>query len=116
MNVISFVRKMVPGFLLSLLIAAAAVWIEGLLPIHLIGGSVIALFIGMFLNSRLHAPCLTEGVKFTSKKVLKFAIILLGASLNVQTVLTVGKMSLSVMCFTLLTCFGGDTSVERPLG
>ena len=29
------------------------------------------------------------GIKFTSKKVLKFAIVLLGASLNIRTVLTV---------------------------
>ena len=116
MKVLSTVRGIIPGFILSLIIAAAAVFIENLLPIHLIGGSVIALFIGMFLNSRLNLPVLTKGVKFTSKKVLKFAIILLGASLNMQTVLTVGKLSLSVMCFTLLTCFGGGYFCGKAFG
>lgn len=47
------------------------------------------------------------GLKFTSKKVLKLAIILLGASLSVNVILSVGKMSLMVMVFTLLICFGG---------
>ena len=116
MKLFSAARGILPGFVLSLLIACAAVWIEGLLPIHLIGGSVIALFIGMFLNGRLHIPGLAKGVKFTSKKVLKFAIILLGASLNVQTVLTVGRLSLSVMCFTLLTCFGGGYFIGKAFG
>ena len=42
--------SVIPGFLIALLIAAAAKWLESLLPIHLIGASVIALFIGMIIN------------------------------------------------------------------
>jgi uncharacterized integral membrane protein (TIGR00698 family) len=47
---------------------------------------------------------------------LKFAIILLGLSLNIKTVLNVGKMSLAVMVFTLLTCFGGGYFIGKALG
>ena len=54
-------------------------------------------------------------MKFTSKKVLKFAIVLLGASLNIRLVLQVGRMSLCVMVFTLLTCFGGGYLIGRAL-
>ena len=100
--------KPLPGVLLSVAIAALAVFLESLLPIHVIGAAVIAMFIGMLCNrffkkTKVFAP----GLKFTSKKLLKFAIILLGLSLNIRTVLNVGKMSLTVMIFTLLTCFGG---------
>lgn len=56
------------------------------------------------------------GIKFTSKKLLKFAIILLGASLNIRTVLTVGKFSLTVMVFTLATCFGLGALIGKALG
>ena len=42
--------KLFPGILLSVAIAALACWLESLLPIHLIGSAVIAMFIGMFLN------------------------------------------------------------------
>ena len=98
--------KILPGFVFAVAIAFAAKFIEGLLPLPLIGASVIALFIGMFFNSRIKTDAFKPGVKFTSKKILKFAIILLGASLNVQTVLNVGRFSLSVMVFTLFTCFG----------
>ena len=107
---------LLPGMGAALAIAAVAVGIESLLPVHLIGGSVIALFLGMILNVFFRPKCLEAGLKFTSKRVLKFAIILLGASLSINTVLTVGKMSLLVMCFTLLTCFGGGYLVGRALG
>jgi uncharacterized integral membrane protein (TIGR00698 family) len=61
----------------------------------------------MFINGlRKPGAAILPGIKFTSKKVLKFAIILLGASLNITTVLTVGRNSLLVMVFTLATCFG----------
>ena len=39
--------NILPGFLFALIIAWISKFIEELLPIHLIGASVIALFIGM---------------------------------------------------------------------
>ena len=111
------VLKLLPGLALSLAVAAIACLIESLLPIHLIGGAVIAMFIGMALNHFLKKTSVfAPGLKFTSKKILKFAIILLGLSLNITTILHVGKMSLTVMIFTLLTCFGGGYFIGRALG
>ena len=111
------ILEYLPGFALAVAIAAVAKFVEGLLPVHLIGASVIALFMGMFIN-KVWTPseAVKKGLKFTSKKVLKFAIILLGASLSIGTILEVGKMSLTVMCFTLLTCFGGGYFIGRALG
>lgn len=109
--------QVVPGFLLAILIAAISQFIESALPIHLIGGSVIALFIGMIINQFYKPNHITKaGITFTSKKVLKFAIVLLGASLSIGTILHVGKLSLTVMVFTLLTCFGGGYFVGKALG
>ena len=111
------ILKLFPGILLSAAIALFAVWIESLLPIHIIGAAVIAMFIGMILNRFLKGSKLfAGGLKFTSKKLLKFAIILLGLSLNITTILYVGRMSLTVMIFTLLTCFGGGYFIGRALG
>ena len=109
--------KAMPGILLSVGVAALACWLESLLPIHLIGSAVIAMFIGMILNHFLKGTRLfAAGLKFTSKKILKFAIILLGLSLNITTILHVGQLSLTVMIFTLLTCFGGGYFIGRALG
>ena len=109
--------KFLSGLAVSVLIAAVACFIESLLPIHLIGGAVIAMFIGMIVNHFVGKKSfLSAGVKFTSKKILKFAIILLGLSLNINTILHVGKMSLVVMIFTLATCFGGGYFIGKALG
>ena len=104
----------------GLVIAVVAKFLEQLeesVGLHLIGASVIAMFIGMIVN-RFYAPNdkTKPGIKFTSKKILKFAIILLGASLNITTVLTVGKFSLTVMLFTLATCFGLGYVIGKALG
>lgn len=109
--------KVLPGLGLSVAIALLACWVESLLPIHLIGAAVIAMFMGMAVNYvKAPSSVLAPGLAFTSKKVLKLAIVLLGLSLNVTTILQVGRMSLMVMVFTLLTCFGGGYFIGRALG
>ena len=114
------VTKLLPGCALALVIAAIAKLLESLeasAGLHLIGASVIALFIGMLVNHFYRPNDATKpGIRFTSKKILKFAIILLGASLNITTVLTVGKFSLTVMLFTLATCFGLGYFIGKALG
>ena len=111
------ILKFLAGIAVSVAIAVVSCFIEKLLPIHLIGGAVIAMFIGMIVNHFIGKNSFfSSGIKFTSKKVLKFAIILLGLSLNINTILHVGKMSLVVMIFTLATCFGGGYFIGRALG
>ena len=61
----------------------------------------------MILNTISYpAQIYRPGIKFTSKKLLKFAIILLGLSLDIKVIANVGKDTLFVMLFTLATCFG----------
>ncbi|MEA5083353.1 MAG: putative sulfate exporter family transporter [Lachnospiraceae bacterium] len=105
-----------PGMVVALVIALVAKLIADSLPIHLISASVVALFIGMIINS-INKPneVVAPGIKFTSKMLLKFAIILLGASLNITTIMHVGSVSLFVMLFTLLTCFGGGHFIGKAL-
>lgn len=102
---------------MALVIAFIAQFIENILPKHLIGGSVIALFIGMFLNTIIDTEKnLKSGITFTFKRLLKFVIILFGAILNISIVLNVGRLSLYVMVFTLLTCLGGGYFIGKALG
>lgn len=111
------IKDILPGFILALLVAAIAKFLESLLPIKFIGASVIALFTGMIINYYWQPVDIYQnGLKFSSKKVLKFAIIILGASLNIPIILQIGKLSLTVMIFTLLTCFGGGYFVGKFLG
>ena len=75
--------------------------------VHLIGASVFALLLGMFINFFMKdTKKYKDGITFTSKKLLKVAIVLLGTSLSVSQIIHVGKYSLVVMVFTLAAAFG----------
>ncbi len=100
--------KIMPGFLLAAVVAVLARLSAHLLPVHFISASVLALFAGMIMNVLLRpGKVILPGLTFTSKKILKFAIILLGASLSIHHVLLVGRLALIILFFTLITCFGG---------
>ncbi len=97
-------------------LAGLAILIEALIPGELLGASIIALFLGTIINSFFHPTWLKPALKFTSKRILKLAIILLGASLSIQTIMTVGKMTFFVMIFTFAVCFGVGYFVRKLFG
>ena len=104
------------GLIICFSVAAFAVALERLVPGDLLGASIIALFTGTIINSFFHPDWMKAPLKFTSKKILKAAIILLGASLSISTIMTVGKMTFFVMLFTFTMCFGGGYFVRKLFG
>ena len=104
------------GVLICFAVAAVAVVLEELIPGGMLGASIIALFLGTILNSFFHPKWIKPALKFTSKRILKCAIILLGASLSVSTIMSVGKMTFFVMIFTFAMCFGGGYFVRKLFG
>ena len=104
------------GVAICFAVAGLSVFVEKLIPGELLGASIIALFMGTIINSFFHPAWMKPALKFTSKKVLKGAIILLGASLSVNTILSVGKMTFFVMFFTFAMCFGGGYFVRKLFG
>ena len=104
------------GVAICFAVAALSVFLEDLIPGHLLGASIIALFMGTMINSFFHPAWMKPALKFTSKKVLKGAIILLGASLSLSTILSVGKMTFFVMIFTFAMCFGCGNFILRFFG
>ena len=104
------------GLLICFSVAAASVMLEQLIPEGLLGASIIALFMGTMINHFFHPEWIKPALKFTSKKILKGAIILLGASLSVNTILSVGKMTFFVMIFTFAVCFGAGFFIRKLFG
>ena len=104
------------GVAICFAVAAASVLLERLIPGELLGASIIALFMGTIINSFFHPGWIKPALKFTSKKILKAAIILLGASLSVSTIMSVGKMTFFVMIFTFAMCFGGGYFIRKLFG
>ena len=108
--------RFVLGVAICFAVAGASLLVEHLVPGGLLGASIIALFMGTLINSFFHPHWIKSALKFSSKKLLKAAIILLGASLSVNTILSVGKMTFFVMIFTFAMCFGGGYFVRKLFG
>ena len=104
------------GVAICFAVAAVSVLLEEVIPGGLLGASIIALFMGTILNSFFHPKWIKPALKFTSKRVLKLAIILLGASLSMATVVSVGGQTFFVMIFTFAMCFGGGYFVRKLFG
>ena len=104
------------GVAICFAVAGISVLAEELIPGELLGASIIALFMGTAINSFFHPGWIKPALKFTSKKILKLAIILLGASLSVNVIMSVGKMTFFVMIFTFAMCFGGGYFIRKIFG
>lgn len=104
------------GVAICFAVAGLSIFAERLIPGELLGASIIALFMGTIINSFFHPTWINPALKFTSKRILKVAIILLGASLSINTIMSVGKMTFFVMIFTFAMCFGGGYFVRKLFG
>ncbi|MDD6812192.1 MAG: YeiH family protein [Lachnospiraceae bacterium] len=98
----SFLKQNAKGLLLCLLIAVPSWFLGKQFPI--IGGAVIAILAGMIVTLFLKDKSSFEkGIKFTSKKILQWAVILLGFGLNLNVILETGKQSLPIIVCTIAT-------------
>lgn len=99
--------KFLPGIIATIVLALFSNYISKFIPYNLISAGVFAMLIGMLLHPLIiKVPYSASGLQFVSKRVLKAAIVLMGATLSFSQVLQVGKYSLLVMCFTLAAAFG----------
>lgn len=97
-----FIKKNGKGILLCLAIAIPS-WLLGK-KFEIIGGAVIAIVAGMILAMFIKDKTEFEtGIKFTSKKILQWAVILLGFGLNLNVILQTGKQSLPIIVCTIAT-------------
>lgn len=106
-----FIKTKGLGIVVAASVAAIATFLSGLsiggFSMQIIGAPVFAILIGMiitaFAPSFASSDAMKAGVTFTSKKILQYAVIILGFSLNIKTVLAVGGQSLPVIISTITT-------------
>lgn len=111
----SFIMQFLPGIITTVFLSFVSIILANLIPNHLISGGVFALIIGMFINPFIskYKNHLSSGINLSSKQLLRAAIVLMGLSLSFSQVLSVGKFSIFVMCFTLLTAFLGGYVIGK---
>lgn len=95
-------KKYASGVLLCLIISAPAWFLGKAFPV--IGGPVFAILIGMAMAPFVKGKdFLRPGVTFTSKKILQYAVIVLGFSMNLATVIQKGREALPIILATITT-------------
>ncbi|GAA4837272.1 YeiH family protein [Actinomycetospora corticicola] len=108
-------RHVVPGLLAAVLVAGVATAAGAEVPV--VGGPVFGIVIGLLV-----ATVLTPGERWrpgfavASRPVLQASIVVLGATLSLTQVASVGASSLPVMLGTLAIALGGAWLVGRLLG
>ena len=102
-------KKYYSGIIICAFIAAASTMLSGLsigsFRLEVIGAPVFSILAGMiiaaiFPNFPVHER-VKEGIKFTSKKILQYAVIILGLTLDLGTIAKVGLKSLPVIISTI---------------
>lgn len=104
MQLANIVRERWKGVLFCLIIAIPATLLGK--QIEVVGGPVFAILFGMVLAlvfPKNRREPLAAGVTYTSKKVLQYAVILLGFGMNLSQILSKGAQSLSIIVATIST-------------
>ena len=98
----SFIQKNVKGILLCLVLAIPCWFLGQAVPV--VGGPVFGILAGMLITLLLKDKTqFQSGITFVSKKVLQYAVILLGFGLNLSVILETGKQSLPIILATIST-------------
>lgn len=98
----NFIRKNWQGIFLCLSIAVPA-WLFGkYFPV--IGAPIIAIILGMIAALLIeNRSRFDSGIRFVSKKILQYAVVLLGFGLNIFVVLDTGRQSFPIIIATIST-------------
>lgn len=99
------VKKNFAGLVFCFAIAIPAALLGTFAPV--VGGPVFAMLIGMvvalFVKNGSLRTALEPGVKYTSKKILQYAVVLLGFGMNLADILAKGQQSLPIIIATITT-------------
>jgi uncharacterized membrane protein YadS len=110
-----WLRKNGPGLALVFGLSCIAAWLGSLLPV--VGGPVFGILIGMLIGNTWGRPApAVPGILFSSKKVLQWAVIVLGAGISLGQVWQTGVESLAVMLITLAAAFLAAYGFGRWMG
>lgn len=104
MQLANIVRERWKGVLFCLIIAIPATLLGK--QVEVVGGPVFAILFGMVLAlvfPKNRREQLAAGVTYTSKKVLQYAVILLGFGMNLSQILSKGAQSLPIIVVTIST-------------
>ena len=106
-----------PGLFLTITIAGLAFALREIPGVATFSPMILAIVIGMAFHNIVGTPRRAkDGVMFSLRRVLRFAIILLGFQLTAQQIGEVGPRGFAIIVATLLATFAFTTWLGRAMG
>lgn len=116
-KIASATAGLVPGLLLAATIAAAAFGLRSLSGVAVLSPMILAIVIGMAFNNIVGMPAnVSPGVTFAMRRILRFAIILLGLQITAQQVASVGVIGLLIIAISLVATFAFTKKLGAWIG
>jgi len=105
------------GIVLTCGVAGVAVWLHSLPRIGTFSALILAIVLGMMVRNTIGVSTLASaGVAFCLRKVLRFAIILLGLQISFIQVAQVGGPGMAIVAATLAATFGFTVWLGQRMG
>jgi uncharacterized integral membrane protein (TIGR00698 family) len=110
-------KALLPGLGVTAATAATAFVLNRLPYVGIFSPLILSILLGIVIRNTIGLPAITKpGLTFSLRRVLRFAIILLGLQLTVAQVGEVGAMGVGVIALTLVSTFLFSTMFGRILG
>lgn len=106
-----------PGVVLTAVIAAMAFALRHIPYVSILSPIILSIAIGMALHNFVGTPALAKpGVAFSMRRILRFAIILLGLQLTAAQLVEVGGTGLAIIAMALAATFLFTQQLGRLIG
>ncbi|MDA5147045.1 putative sulfate exporter family transporter [Streptomyces sp. AD681] len=112
-------RRLMPDWGPGILSAAAATTVAYAVAhsISWLNPAIVAVVLGALVtNLRLHRPVLRAGTRLVGKRLLRWAVVLLGLQLSLPELARLGGRGLTVVVLTVAVTFVGTQLIARALG
>jgi uncharacterized integral membrane protein (TIGR00698 family) len=111
------VLKLIPGIALAAVLAWLARWLHGIPAIGGISALMLAIILGMMIRNTAGVPkAMQEGIRFSMRRLLRLAIMLLGFQISLNQIRQVGGVGFAIVLATLVGTFLFTLWLGRRLG
>jgi uncharacterized integral membrane protein (TIGR00698 family) len=120
-KVIDHLKNLLPGIVVCIAVTAAAMLLQAV-EVHFAGqpyleALVLAILLGVAIRTAWHpGPRWQPGIAFSAKFVLELAIVMLGASVSVTTILALGPVLIFGIAGIVAMAIGSSYTIARALG
>jgi uncharacterized integral membrane protein (TIGR00698 family) len=116
-NSASKLRILLPGLALTLALASAAWWLHKLPSVSAISTLMLAILLGMIVRNTFGVQAAWQpGIRFSMRRLLRLAIMLLGFQLSMHQIWQVGGLGFLIVLATLVSTFLFTLWLGRQLG